>query len=53
MPLAQAQSFYENFYDYAATDGDFDAYYNQTVEKDSRTWAEQRVTTYYYEYINP
>lgn len=53
MPLAQAQRFYENLYDYAAAGDDFDAYYNQTVEKDSRTWANQRVKTYYYEYINP
>ena len=52
-PFQQAKSFAEEFEDYCTGDEDFNKYHAQSVEKDSREWAEQRVEEYYIFFIYP
>ena len=41
----------DEFENYIGADKDFNAYYEQTVERDSREWAESRLETEYGEYV--
>ncbi len=45
-PFKEAASFLDNFNHYHNAEVDFDLYYGQTVEADSRAWAEERVKHY-------
>lgn len=46
-----AVSVRDNFFDYIDGDMDFDGYYDQDVERDSRLWAESRLESTYLRYI--
>ena len=52
-PFKQAKSFSEEFKDYCSGEEDFNKYYAQDVEKDSREWASKRVKEYYIFFIYP
>ena len=51
--IRKAEEMSYNFHNYAeGTDG-FDEYYAQTIESDSRQWAEMRVEEAYMPYLHP
>lgn len=45
-PFKEAASFLDNLNDYHESTEDYDLYYNQTIEKDSRQWATTRLRWY-------
>lgn len=49
----EIQEYRENFSDYRSGNEDYDEYYRQVVEQDSRNWAEQRIKEFYGYYIYP
>ena len=54
LPLfEQVQSFSKELDDYCSGEKDFDQYYAQEVEKDSRDWAATRIKEYYAMFIYP
>ena len=52
-PFQQAKNFAKSFGNYFSSDDDFDKYYAQTTEKDSRSWSEKRVYKYYIIFMYP
>lgn len=49
----EIQEYRENFSDYCSGDENYDEYYRQVVEQDSREWAEKRIKEFYIYYIYP
>ena len=49
----EIQEYRENFSDYCSGDENYDEYYKQVVEQDSREWAEKRIKEFYIYYIYP
>ncbi len=52
-PFRQAREFAEGFEDYCSGEEDFERYYRQNVEADSRAWAEKRFKEHYIGYVYP
>lgn len=53
LAIKQVEIFSDEFDDYYTGENDFDKYYYQTIEKDSRVWAEKRIAEYYGMFIYP
>ena len=53
IPFRQAQEYYREFSNYCTPEKDYDKYYGQEVEKDSRAWAIKRIEEYYVDFVYP
>lgn len=47
------ESYRDNFEHYVNGNRDYDSYYDQEIENDSRSWAEWRIRSEYYYYLYP
>lgn len=53
IPFREAQEYYREFNDYCPPKKDYEKYYGQEVEKDSRAWARKRIEEYYVDFVYP
>ena len=53
LPFQQAQDFAQEIHNYCSGEEDYEEYYNQDLEMDSREWATKRLREYYLQFIYP